>query len=73
MKGCRWWASCAILALVSGAFAQDEVKIDSGSLRGVSKDGIASFKGIPFAAPPVGNLLEAPTTGPALDGRSTCI
>jgi len=43
---------------VSGlaVFAQDEIKIDSGTVRGVSKDGITSFKGIPFAAPPVGNL-----------------
>ena len=58
MRGFRWWGSCAILALVSGlaVFAQDEIKIDSGTVRGVSKDGITSFKGIPFAAPPVGNL-----------------
>jgi para-nitrobenzyl esterase len=58
MRRFRWWGSCVILALVSGlvVFAQDEVKIDSGTVHGVSKDGITSFKGIPFAAPPVGNL-----------------
>ncbi len=32
------------------------VKVTGGTVEGVVKDGIASFKGIPFAAPPVGNL-----------------
>jgi hypothetical protein len=58
MKGCRWLVSCAILALVSGltVFAQEEVKIESGSLRGASQDGVVSFKGIPFATAPTGSL-----------------
>lgn len=32
------------------------VQVTGGTVEGVVKDGIASFKGIPFAAPPVGNL-----------------
>ncbi len=32
------------------------VKITGGEVKGVVKDGIAAFKGIPFAAPPVGEL-----------------
>ncbi|MCX6912134.1 MAG: carboxylesterase family protein, partial [Verrucomicrobia bacterium] len=31
-------------------------KVTGGELSGVVKDGIASIKGIPFAAPPVGEL-----------------
>jgi para-nitrobenzyl esterase len=34
----------------------DRVKIDSGELQGAAQDEVLSFKGIPFAAPPVGDL-----------------
>ena len=34
----------------------DKVKIDSGELQGAVQDEVLSFKGIPFAAPPVGEL-----------------
>jgi len=36
------------------------VKIDSGELQGGVTDGVVSFKGIPFAAPPVGELRWRP-------------
>jgi para-nitrobenzyl esterase len=57
-----------IAQVVPGAFAQtksktasapatNQVKVANGSLEGVTeKSGIRSFKGVPFAAPPVGDL-----------------
>lgn len=45
------------------------VKVTGGEVRGVVKDGIASFKGIPFAAPPVGELRwRAPQPVVSWDG-----
>jgi para-nitrobenzyl esterase len=36
--------------------APDVVKVDGGQIAGATDDGIRVFKGIPFAAPPIGNL-----------------
>jgi para-nitrobenzyl esterase len=49
-------AAAALAASAQGA----EVKIDSGRLSGAVKDGVQAFKGIPFAAPPVGDLRWRP-------------
>ena len=51
----------SVLLAASFAFAaSDEVKIGTGRLKGVTNEGVVAFKGIPFAAPPVGDLRGAP-------------
>lgn len=56
-------ASCAKndSASVSDTKQQPTVKISSGLVQGVSQNGITSYKGIPYAAAPVGNLRWAAT------------
>ena len=49
--------TAAVFAITPFAFSQiQNVKATGGQLQGVVADGVASFKGIPFAAPPVGDL-----------------
>lgn len=46
-----------VLSIAPFALSQiQDVKSTGGQLRGVVADGVASFKGIPFAAPPAGDL-----------------
>jgi para-nitrobenzyl esterase len=51
-------------ALIAGAThaapAPQVVTIDTGQLQGVVEDGALSFKGVPFAKPPVGDLRWRP-------------
>ena len=57
MLGC-----CAAMLFLSGSMAfaadknKDDVKVESGMLRGLSDAGVVSYKGVPYAAPPTGNL-----------------
>jgi len=54
----RLVAMALSLLLPAGAWAQvaPHVTIDTGTLAGSVENGVASWKGIPFAAPPVGPL-----------------
>jgi para-nitrobenzyl esterase len=48
------------LGTAARAQAPTVVKVDTGELEGVLDDGVVSYKGIPFAAPPVGDLRWRP-------------
>ena len=72
----------AMFCCSAAAFAQSpQVKIDSGTLQGVVENGIAAFRGIPYAAPPLGKLRwrapqpVAPWTGvrPAAENAHDCL
>ena len=57
MKTMLLIAALAVLpAAASAAPFAVQVRVDSGALAGAARDGVLSFKGIPFAAPPVGAL-----------------
>ncbi len=49
-------AALCLLFAIPACAEPVTVQTQSGSLRGVALDGIDSFKGVPFAAPPVGDL-----------------
>lgn len=57
----------ALLFTLSLAFAAGPVKVDQGRLSGVTTPApeVRSYKGIPYAAPPVGDLRWAPPAPPA--------
>jgi len=54
------WTSLLTTVLSSAEKQRPRVRIDAGSLRGVLEDDIAVFRGIPYAAPPVGDLRWRP-------------
>jgi para-nitrobenzyl esterase len=63
----RLLAACAlVLGVALGwpssvvASPGDEVRIDTGRIKGVVSGKVVAFKGIPFAAPPVGDLRWRP-------------
>jgi para-nitrobenzyl esterase len=53
-------AALAAAALVTLTAAPDVVRVDGGQIAGVDAGGVRAFKGVPFAAPPVGGLRWKP-------------
>ncbi|MBN2704697.1 MAG: carboxylesterase family protein, partial [Pontiellaceae bacterium] len=65
--------SILLLALAVAGFVYgeqtDPVKTKAGTVQGVIEDGLAVYRGIPFAAPPVGDLRwKAPQPVKKWDG-----
>ena len=64
-----WAALAAVLALVAAAppalAAVDAVKLRQGALQGAATGDVITFKDIPYAAPPVGDLRWRPPQAPA--------
>ncbi|WP_036167544.1 carboxylesterase/lipase family protein [Massilia sp. 9096] len=59
----------AAFAAAAGAASSPVVAVDGGKVQGAVEDGVASWKGIPFAAAPVGPLRwRAPQPAAAWDG-----
>lgn len=56
--------AAAMLATAAGA-QQTKVTIDSGAVQGAQADATLVFKGIPYAAPPVGPMRWRPPVRPA--------
>jgi len=63
------FCAAALAASVLPAAAPDTVKVDTGRVKGAAANGVVAFKGIPFAAPPVGALRwKAPQPAPQWKG-----
>ena len=57
-------ALAKVLTMAAGLQNGPIVEIDSGMVMGVAREKSAFFKGIPFAAPPVGNNRFRPPQVP---------
>ncbi|MBK7131362.1 MAG: carboxylesterase family protein [Bacteroidales bacterium] len=60
-----------VAAIMTGCstLSPDQVKVEQGIVQGTIEDSLRVFKGIPFAAPPVGDLRwKAPQPAPKWDG-----
>lgn len=60
----RWLLAAAVIAAVQavGAAAAPQALTKSGVVSGISERGLSIYKGLPFAAPPLGDLRWRPPT-----------
>jgi para-nitrobenzyl esterase len=71
MKTRIYWATALSTLAATALFAQqpEPVRTDKGLVRGVTEQGLTVYRGIPFAAPPVGTLRwRAPQPATPWDG-----
>ncbi len=71
MRMARWMIvlEMAVASAASAGKPVDVVTIDTGAVRGATLDGVSAWKGIPFAAPPIGALRwRAPQPAARWDG-----
>ena len=62
-------AAGCVLAAAAAQAAPDQARVRSGALKGVVTGEVASFRGIPYAAPPIGALRwRAPQPAKAWEG-----
>ena len=68
-----WFAAVAVCSRCGRSMATAApVKVEGGLVQGTAEDGLTVYKGIPFAAPPVGDLRwRAPQPAAKWDGVST--
>ena len=57
--------ACLIAALMPPADAPSPIRLTSGPISGEERNGVRAYKGIPYAAPPVGPLRWKPPAEPA--------
>jgi para-nitrobenzyl esterase len=61
--------SFTVLILVQGAGGGEPVKVESGLVQGTVEDGLFVYRGLPYAAPPLGDLRwRAPQPAPKWPG-----
>jgi para-nitrobenzyl esterase len=61
--------SAVMLLMCAAAFAADPVKTEGGLLQGTVEDGLRIYRGIPYAAPPIGDFRwKAPQPAAKWDG-----
>lgn len=65
MRKTVFWRGVAFCLLLPAAVSAQEIKTETGVVRGATADAVSSWKGIPFAAPPVGQLRWRAPQSPA--------